>query len=288
MTERRRRLIALIGLALATGLSNGPLHAGEETLPAFKLGLLPYLSTRTLLSTYQPLADALEKRLQRPVQLLTAPDFNSYLERVLNGDYDLALVAPHYARLAMVDHNFAAIVRHTAAIRGLLVTARNHPLQKFSELRGENIAVVDRSALLAIVGSVTLAEQGLQEGRDYHFSESVSHSSALHNTITGNSRVALVSHTTLALAPPEVQSRAIVWQELNKIPGLFYVAPPKVNASMRRNIQEALFEFEKSPAGTAFIEKTRHGGYMIPTTDDYRFLDRLLPETRQQLKHTQR
>ncbi|MDD2885503.1 MAG: phosphate/phosphite/phosphonate ABC transporter substrate-binding protein [Dechloromonas sp.] len=285
MTGSRRGFLAIIMLAVLFGFSSGPLQAAEQTQPVFKIGVMPYLSTRSLLNTYQPIADAIEKRLQRPVQLLTAPDFDSFLERTLNGDYDLSVLAPHYARLAMVDRGFHALVRHVLPIRGLLVTARDRPLQKFSDLRGESIAIVDRSALLAIVGSVTLAEQGLIEGRDYQFSQSVSHSSALHNALTGNNRVALISHTTLVLAPPEVQARTIVWQELNKIPGLFYITPANTPDTLRRTLRDALLTFEKSANGQEFIEKTRHGGFMTPSTDDYRFLDRLLPETRQQLKN---
>ncbi len=278
----RRRLVSMALLLIATFLTP-PLHANEGQA-AIKLGVMPYLSTRTLLSTYQPVADALEKRLQQPVQLLTAPDFNSFVERLLAGDYDLAILAPHYARMVIVDRGFNPLLRHAAPIRGLLVTSRDHPLQRFSDLQGASIAVVDRSALLAIVGTVTLADQGLIEGRDYRFVESVSHSSALHSAITGGHRVALISHTTLALAPPEIQSRTVVWQDLNKIPGLFYIAHPRMTSQLRRSVLDALLEFEKSPAGKAFNEKTQHGGYMIPSAEDSRFLDRLLPETRRQLK----
>jgi phosphonate transport system substrate-binding protein len=283
MADYGKHWFASLALFMFATLLAPTLHANEAQT-ALKLGVMPYLSTRTLLTTYQPVADALEKRLQQPVQLLTAPDFDSFVERLLAGDYDLAILAPHYARLAIVDRGFIPLLRHASPIRGLLVTSRDHPLQKFSDLRGESIAVVDRSALLAIVGCVSLADQGLIEGRDYRFVESVSHSSALHSAITGGHRAALISHTTLALAPPELQSRAVVWQDLNKIPGLYYIAHPRMPANLRRSVFDALLEFDKSATGKAFTEKTQHGGYMIPSAEDSRFLDRLLPETRQQLK----
>ena len=37
------------------------------------IGLMPYLSTRTLMANYQPVADALQQSLKQPVTLLTAP-----------------------------------------------------------------------------------------------------------------------------------------------------------------------------------------------------------------------
>ncbi|MBK7415968.1 MAG: hypothetical protein IPJ38_13465 [Dechloromonas sp.] len=49
--------------------------------------------------TYQPLAK-LERELKQPIQLLTAPDFETFVKRVVDGEYDVAVLAPHYARLA--------------------------------------------------------------------------------------------------------------------------------------------------------------------------------------------
>jgi len=154
------------------------------------IGLMPYLSTRTLMANYQPVADALQQSLKQPVTLLTAPNFDVFVERVLNGDYDVVLLAPHYARLAIKDYGYAPLLLHKAPIRGILVTGKDAPLKSFDELRGHNIAIVDRSALIVIAGALTLAENGLKENQDYRFIETVTHSSALHNAITGKARAA--------------------------------------------------------------------------------------------------
>ncbi|MBK7415969.1 MAG: hypothetical protein IPJ38_13470 [Dechloromonas sp.] len=54
-------------------------------------------------------------------------------------------------------------------IRGVLITARNKPLSTARNYVGQTIAVVERSALLAIVGAMTLADEGLMEGNDLFF-----------------------------------------------------------------------------------------------------------------------
>lgn len=255
----------------------------KSSLRPLSIGLMPYLSTRTLLANYQPIAQALEHELKQPVQLNTAPDFDTFVKRVIDGEYDVALLAPHYARLVTRDYGYTPLLLHKAPIRGVLVTSRNKPLYSTEELRGQTIAVAERSALLVIVGALTLSDEGIKEGKDYQFVESVSHSSALHSAISGKTRAALISYSTLLLAAPELQKDAVIWRELNTIPGQFYVAHSRIPLDRQKAIKAALLAFEKTPDGQQFFEKTKHGGFREPTREDGEFLDRLLPETRRQL-----
>jgi phosphonate transport system substrate-binding protein len=260
--------------------------AQEKTvLRPLSVGLMPYLATRTLLASYQPIALALERELKQPVQLNTAPDYDTFIKRVVDGEYDVVVLAPHYARLVTRDYGYSPLLVHKAPIRGVLITGRNKPLYSTEELRGETIAIAERSALLVIVGALTLSDEGIKEGSDYQFVETVSHSSALHNAISGKSRAALISYSTLNLAPPELQKDALIWRELNTIPGQFYVAHNRIPSERQKAIKAALLAFEKTPDGQQFFEKTKHGGYREPTREDGEFLDRLLPETRHQLSN---
>jgi phosphonate transport system substrate-binding protein len=272
-------------LLIVCFLAATPFVSAQEkaALRPLTIGLMPYLSTRTLLANYQPIALALEQELKQPIQLLTAPDFDTFVKRVLGGEYDVALLAPHYARLATTGYGYSALLVHKAPIRGVLVTSRNNPLQRTEELRGHSLAIAERSALLVIVGALTLSDEGIKEGTDYHFVETVSHSSALHSAISGKSRAALISYSTLILAAPELQRETLIWRELNSIPGQFYIAHSRIPSERQKAIKATLLAFEKTPDGQQFFEKTKHGGFRDPTREDGELLDRLLPETRRQL-----
>ena len=255
----------------------------KSALRPLTIGLMPYLSTRTLMASYQPIAVALEQELKQPVQLQTAPDYDTFIKRVLDGEYDVALLAPHYARLATREFGYNPLLVHKAPIRGVLVTGRSKPLSSAEDLRGQTIAVAERSALLVIVGALILSDEGVKEGSDYQFAETVSHSSALHNAISGKSRAALISYSTLILAAPELQRDAVIWRELSTIPGQFYIAHNRIPTERQKAIKSALQAFEKTADGQQFFEKTKHGGFRDPNREDGEFLDRLLPETRRQI-----
>lgn len=271
-------------LWLAFGMLS-PAHADSLTrnVRPLTLGIVPYTSTRNLLTTHQSLARSLESTLLQPVQIVTAPDYDSFVRRLAGGEYDLVISAPHYARLAVKDFGYNALLAHKAPIRGILVTARQTPLSGLEDLRGKRIAVADRSALMAILGTVTLAEMGLRESRDYQFVETVSHASALQNALSGKSAAALISHTALLLATPETQHDTQIWRELVVFPGQFYLAHNRLPEVRQKAIKAALLNFERSVEGRTFFERTQNEGFREVSTADNALLDKALPETRRQL-----
>ncbi|WP_298396288.1 phosphate/phosphite/phosphonate ABC transporter substrate-binding protein [uncultured Azonexus sp.] len=282
----RHLSLFVCALSLALGLILQPASAaGKPSGAPLTVGIVPYMSTGMLLRTHAPLAKSLESSLQRPINLRTAPDYQSFFQRLRAGDYDIAITPPHYGWLAIRDHGFQPLLVHRDPIRGILVSATDQPVNNIADLRGASIAVTDRSALMAILGAQTLADEGLVENRDYQFVSAVSHSSAIHNAITGKTRAALVNATSLVLSPPEIRQRTQVWRDLAVFPGQFYIAHARLGEDYKAVIA-ALQAFERSPAGREFFTSTAQGGFRALTADDRKTLERALPETRRLLRET--
>lgn len=275
--------VCALSLALGLILPHPATAAEKPAGTPLTLGIVPYMSTGMLLRTHAALAQSLESSLQRPVNLRTAPDYKSFFQRLRAGDYDIAITPPHYGWLAIRDHGFQPLLVHRDPIRGILVSAADQPVKNIADLRGASIAVTDRSALMAILGAQTLADEGLVENRDYQFVSAVSHSSAIHNAITGKTRAALVNAISLVLSPPEIRQRTQVWRDLAVFPGQFYIAHARLGEDYKAVIA-ALQAFERSPAGQEFFTSTAQGGFRALTADDRKTLERALPETRRQLR----
>lgn len=281
--RRPRFLNAFLTLVFALILQ-GPSAAGEPAAgTTLTVGIVPYMSTGILLRTHAPLAKGLEESLQRPVIIRTAPDYQSFFQRLREGAYDVVITPPHYGWLAIRDHGFRPLLVHREPIRGILISAASKPIHAAADLQGENIAITDRSALMAILGTLTLADEGLIEHRDYQFISTVSHSSAIQNAVSGKTRAALVNATSLLLSPPEVRKRTQVWRELVVFPGQFYIAHPRLGESGSKAILAALLAFERTAAGQDFFTSTGQGGFRAISADDRKVLERALPETRRLL-----
>lgn len=255
----------------------------QEARPLL-FGVLPYLSTRILITTYSPLAAYLEHRLGRPVSLQTAPDFDTFTSRAFAGEYDLLLIAPHYARLAEVDYGYIPLLRHRNDIRCYLMVPREQPLASLEQLRGQTVAIHERSAMVPMLGLNWLAEKGLVAERDFRVVENVTQSSALQSVVSGKARAAIVSHSTVAQAPADLREATRIAGECPSAPGLALMAHNRLPPAERQRIKEVLNAFEQTPEGKVFFDISTHGGYREPTPADARLMDKVLPETRRLLK----
>lgn len=93
-----------------------PAHAGPtRNARPLTLGIVPYTSTRNLLTTHQSLA----RSLKRPAATGTnrhRTDYDSFVRRLAGGECDIVISLPAYARLAIRDFGYNALLVHKAPI----------------------------------------------------------------------------------------------------------------------------------------------------------------------------
>lgn len=137
------RSAALIGCLLLT-LTSGPAACADTPLV---FGVFPNLTARQTIVTYRPLADVLERHLQRRVILFSARNFKTFVERTRQGEYDILLTAPHLAWLARQDAGYRPLLKYAQPARGLLVVKADSPFAEPAALRGRTIATPDLIAV---------------------------------------------------------------------------------------------------------------------------------------------
>lgn len=129
-------------------------HAGETAL---RLGVAPFASAWRLAHGGAKLTGALEPCLAAPVAVRTAPDFATFLARLLQRRYDLALAPAHFAAAA-VGRDYLPVCDLDCG-DGIVVFGRVEPG------RAPDLAEVERATLLlpdplSLVSLATLAELG--------------------------------------------------------------------------------------------------------------------------------
>ncbi len=251
-------------------------HAAADA--ALQVGVLPTLNTRQLLTNYQPLRIYLERELQRPVELFTAPDFKRFHQVTLTGDFDLVLTAPHLARLAQVDAGFQPLATYLSANRAVLITPKAKPIGKVGDLRGHNLAIFDPLALITLHAQEWLEEQGLMAGRDFQKTVFPSHVSVALAVQNGTSLLGVISPAGLKQLPPDTLEQIQVFKELPQIPALIWVMHPRMGKSDR--LQGALLRFADSPEGAQFYGGNAYKGMRPVTADELRLLDRSAREVK--------
>jgi phosphonate transport system substrate-binding protein len=274
-----RRTLVMSGATLAAG--GWPL--GLRAQPALEIGVLPHLSTRSLMALYRPVREGLQRQLQRNVQLSTAPDWGRFHQRVMALDYDCMVSAAHLARLAQVDAGWMPLVSYAPPIQALLIAAQDRPLASPQDLKGGRLLLANRQSLVALTGLHWLADQGLQAGVDFQVATAGRDDSVGALLARGACDAALLSAGELLALPTDMRSRVITVQAIGEVPAFVVSASPQLNTASRRELFRAWLAFGRDDASAAFYAGSAFSSIEPVASDTLKALDHLLPQCRQLL-----
>ena len=256
----------------------GPTLASNNAVNPLIMGLHPNISARTILVMYQPMREYLEKELGQPIELYSAPDFRTYMRRTLNQEYDIAVTAPHLARLAQKRGGYVPLVYYLDKLHGIFIVANHSPLRKISDLRGKTIAIPDPLTIISIMGLEFLHSHGLDPAKDIKLFLARSHNNAAISVESGESDAAIIGSVPYEQLPIELKSRLRIIASTASIPSQFIVASPKLPPDKIERIKAALLKFSVTPQGKEFLNMNGFGGLLPANESVLKTLDRYLPE----------
>lgn len=230
--------------------------------PPLVFGVFPHLSAKQIVEIYRPLADALEKRLQRRVVLYTARDFKTFVERTRQGEYDIVLTAPHLAWLARQDAGYRPLLKYADPVRGLLVVKRDAPLNAPEQLRGRTVATADALAVTVLALQAQLAAHGLRRTLDYQTIDAGTHSNAVMQVVNGRADAAMLGVHPFNLLPAELRQQLRVLAETPPLSSVMLLAHPRLSDAEAQAVRGGLLGFAAAPEGRAFMQRGGFGGFV--------------------------
>jgi len=251
---------------------------------AFTVGVLPIHSSRVLVERYEPLRAYLEHHLKQPVHIESAPDFARFHARSLRGDFDLTITAAHFARIAQKDVGLQPLVQFTPDHDALLIHHAERPLAGPGDLRGGQLAVIDRLAITVAAALNHLRDKGLVAGRDYTVSEHRTHASVAHALISGVARAAVSTSQGLLQNPEEIRGKLLVLKRIADIPAFVFLAKADLGKPEVERLRALLLAFPREEAGMGFLAQTGYSGLRPAGEKAMRRADAYLKETREALK----
>jgi len=256
----------------------------KTTEKPLEVGIVPYLSARALISTYEPFRQYLEKELGRPVNIYTANGFRQYMINAQNGAYDLVITAAHFARLLQTEQQFTPLVRFAGGNRCLVMTALDSPIKSLSDLHGKTIALPDRLSLASIGCLTYLREHGLNPGTDFQIMEVPTFASAILALQKGEANAAVSAPAALAQMPAELRESVRVVIKTDELFNLVFLANPRLGKKATEQLYTVLEKFEEeSSECKLFLRNTGFLGLIPVTASDMSTLDRYADETKRLL-----
>lgn len=255
------------GVNLALVLAGAFLTSAQaDTEKPIALGLHPHVSLKTTLTMYSPLRDFLEKELGRNVMLVSSADIKTYFARLMQGQYDIAITAPHMARVAQLKAGFIPIAYYANPLSGVVIVPKSSAIFEAGALRGKTMAFSGPYTFTNIAGRKWLRDQGLQPGVDIKLVELVLHDQVAVALDQGEVDAAIIGSLSMRQLPKGLSSRFRVISRTDVLPSQFFVVNPKVAPTLIARIKTALLKFSKTEEGENFLRNNGFEG-LLPVTD---------------------
>jgi phosphonate transport system substrate-binding protein len=247
-----KRALAFWGV-LALGLTVlAPAWAQQGTAP-FRIGVLPNVSARLILTSYQPMREYFERELKRGVEIATAQDFRAFAENTRRGDYQLIVTAANLGRVAQADSNWQPLAIYDPKIPAILVARADNPNASVAQLRGKSLALANPQSLVALAGLQWLGSQGLQNGTDFKTVTAANDDSLGAVLGTGEAPLAIMSMGEFRAKTEAMRSTLRIVTEIAKLPGFLVMANPALPAAEQLRLKTLILAFPQTEEGKKFF-----------------------------------
>ena len=272
MTQTFRIFIIMALVMVTTALA----HARDS----FIIGVAPHTSARVILEMYQPLRQYLETALGIPVEIVTAPDFDTFARRGLANEFDIAVTTGHQARLFQTDAKYIPLLTYKSDFKAVALVASGSPVHKPSELKGKKVLGLSPSSLVTLWGIHWLKENKIDSSSIKFVSAS---DSVAQLIIAGEATAGFTSLANFQKLAPAVQGQLRIIAESKPMAGRVYVLN-RSKAALKKKIDAALWAFAATPEAKTYFENNKLEGYRSLRVNELKEMDPFANEVRKVLK----
>ncbi len=254
--------LIVLALAFSTPLAN---PAENDT---YSFGVVPQFEQRKLFRIWRPILDELEHRTKLSLKLVGSPKIPVFEQKYLEGTYDFAYLNPYHLLMAHDAQGYMPLIRDGGRmLKGILVVAKESPIQSVRELSGKEVAFPSPNALgasllmrteLAKLHSVEVIPRYVQ-----------THSSVYLHVALGLTEAGGGVASTLNAQKPDIRQKLRVLYETRTMNPHPISVHPRVPEADREKIRQALLEMAKTETGAALLAKIPISRAMTASLEDY-------------------
>lgn len=263
-----RMFLVMAVMALTAGLATAK--------DSFIIGVAPHTSARVIIEMYQPLRIYMEKALGMPVEIVTAPDFDTFAKRGLANEFDLAVTTGHQARLFQTDAKYIPLLTYKAEFKAVALVAANSPLKKPAELKDKPVLGLSPASLVTLWGLHWMKSNKLDTASVKHVSAS---DSVAQLIISGEAAAGFMSLANYQKLTPAVRGQLKIFAESKPMAGRVYVLN-KRQAKLQKKIDAALWAFAETPEAKTYFDNNKLEGYRKLKSNELKEMDPFAAEVR--------
>ncbi|MFZ4479163.1 MAG: PhnD/SsuA/transferrin family substrate-binding protein [Rhodoferax sp.] len=249
---RIRWILSMLVLLPALSLS-----APQPAPAVFRIGVAPHSSARVIIDMYQPLRQHLEQLLQRPVEVVTAPDFTEFARRGVAQQYDIAITTGHQARLLQTDAGYLPLLTYQADFKAVALVTADSRYREPKDLAGSTVIGLSASSLVTLWGQHWLLRNSVANPTLRYVSASDSVGQLL---LKGEGSAGLMSLANFQNLPLAVREQLRIAAESLPMAGRVYMLNSR-HAKQQERILAALWAFADTTPARQYFARYQLGGY---------------------------
>lgn len=220
-----------------------PALAGDGTEDdPLVFGIIPARSPERVLSDFGPLVEAMERDLGVVARIRGAPDYETFIRRVLEGDtYDLILTGGDTVQFIRERDLYQPIVQMDGpGIFAVIAVNSASSFNELEDLRGQaTVATADLLAYSTGLGFRRLAEAGIDAATDLEVIYVPSQSAALATIVRGQVDASIIMAPIVRTAPQQMRDSIRIIAETERAP------PPAISVStgMDQDLADRILQF---------------------------------------------
>ena len=211
----------------------------------YRVGIVPQQSASRLAEIWNPVLTYLSTQTGDEYIFATAPDIPTFETRLLNGDYDFAYMNPYHLTVFSEKPGYQAIAKQSNhAITGIIVVAKDSPIQTLEQLHSQTIAFPSPAAFAAsVIPQAVLTKQNIPFKAKYVSS----HDSVYLNVAKGFLPAGGGIERTFMGMPDDIKfNLRILWQSKGYTSHAIAVHP-RVDETVKLAFQNALIQLIHAP-----------------------------------------
>jgi len=273
--------VALAAAPAAAAPATPPVAAAPAADDTLVIGVLPNIATAALQAQYENLKSWMERTQGTKVRLAVPANFKVFFDNTMRGDYDLAVAAPHFARVALADRSMVPVVMYEPRISALFVGKPDDGINGPADLRGKALGFANPTSLVAMYGLQWFRQAGMEPGKDFEVRGARTDMGVGRMLLAGDITGAIMSNGELRALPQDEAARLRTVEAFARIPNFIIVAHPRLGAARiaRLKTQFKAFIADKDE-GAAFVKATGITGMVDADDAVIRELDPYLAPTR--------
>lgn len=233
-------------------------------------GILPFVSAEQLVDRFTPFAQYLNKYLQVPVRIETAPNFLAFAKRAREQQrYDILFTAPHlYPQAKKAGYRLIAGV-NSPGMRAIIVAPKKSDIHTLTDLKGKRLASVQPMSLASLLIKKHLNDHGLKPGVDVTLVITPTHDASLLSSYHGITDASSLMRPPYEAASLTLRDSMRIIAETETAPHMPISVSPRISTECKAEITSLLLKMDTSAEGKAALKHNRFAGFKHADAKDY-------------------